>query len=74
MTAIVLAVLTAIAIVAVGIRKIARRKLVDSVVESINKIQDEAQKKIESMPEVPKKFTKDEVRHALRVIRDSGRK
>jgi hypothetical protein len=74
MTAIVLAILTALAVLAAVVRKLARRKVVMTIVKELQKIEDKAQKEIDAVPEVPKKFSREEVRDALRVIRRNGDK
>jgi hypothetical protein len=72
MTAIVLAILTALAVVAAVIRKVMRKRVVDTVVKELQKIEDKAQRDIEAVPDVPKKFSREEVRDALHDIRRSG--
>lgn len=72
MTAIVLAILTAIAVVAAVVRNLARRRLVSTVVKELQKIEDHAQKEIDATPEVPQRFTREELRDAMRSIRRNG--
>jgi predicted oxidoreductase (fatty acid repression mutant protein) len=54
-----------------GAHRYRRRRIVMKIADEAQKIWDASQKKIDEVPPAKTDFTKEEVRDALRIIRDS---
>ncbi len=72
MTAALLILITVVATIAAVVRKIAQKRATDIVVKEMKDIGQKAQKEIDDLPDVPVNFSREEVRNALRDIRNLG--